>query len=282
MKRIVALFLIFLLFGCATSSNVKKEAKYSEFSSNLELINSNMDRGKYKKAIEIINFLIDNNLKDVRLYYDRGLCLSNLGLYVKAINDFDYVIKHSKDSALKSKAYISKGFCYNKLDNQNKAEYSFKESVKLDNNYLAFYSLGYLYMKKNQYVRAKIQFYRAISKNSQFVPSYIDLSKCFIELGEFKRAKQILLAAENFDSNNPEVCYNLGYVYNALDDYNLSILYYTKALNLTPMFAPAYINRGLVYLYLNKKDMACSDFKQACNLSFCDKLNSLKQIGVCQ
>jgi len=283
MKRIIAVFIVFLLFGCsANRSNIKNNISYKKFSSDFELINANMEQGKYKKAAEIITFLINNGIKDVRLYYDRGICLSNLKMYAKAMDDFKYIIKNAKDIEYESKAYTAMGYCYYMLYDEDNAIKSFNEAIKLNNNYLAFYSLGYIYMKHNKYIKAKIRFYRAIEENAQFTPSYIDLSKCYIKLGEFERAKETLLAAANLGEKDPELFYNLGYVYDNLNNYEMSILYYTKAIELTPLFAPAYVNRGLVYLYLNKKDKACSDFKQACNLSLCDKLESLKQIGVCQ
>ncbi len=283
MKRIAVLFLALFLFGCAANNkSLIKSPKYKEFANNLELINSNIEQGKYKKAIEIIDFLIGAGLKDVRLFYNRGICLSNTGLYSKAVDDFKYVIKNAENKQLKAKAYTAIGYCKYKLDDEDAAVLNFQKAIQIDKDYLAFYSLGYLYMNKQEYIKAKIRFYRSIEENPQFVPAYINLGKCYIKLGEFERAKDTLLAAANFDNSNPEVFYDLGYVYDTLNDYNMSILYYTKALDLTPMFAPAYINRGLVYLYINKKDKACRDFKQACNLSFCDKYKNLKQIGICQ
>lgn len=60
----------------------------------------------------------------------------------------------------------------------------------------------------------------------------------------------------------------------AINDFN-------KAIELDPMHADAYINRG-VTKYLGNLGEYCSDFKKACNLGDCGGLSWTKKNGLCK
>jgi lipoprotein NlpI len=62
----------------------------------------------------------------------------------------------------------------------------------------------------------------------------------------------------------------------------MAIRDYNKALSLNASYNLAYLNRGLAYHELNKDDLACLDFKKACELGDCDGISWAKKSGICK
>ncbi len=61
--------------------------------------------------------------------------------------------------------------------------------------------------------------------------------------------------------------YNRGVGYIQQEKYDLALAEFTKAINIDPRFAEAYLNRGLLYAVQGKPDLALSDYNQALNIN---------------
>ncbi|MFM6375379.1 MAG: tetratricopeptide repeat protein [Microcystis panniformis] len=61
--------------------------------------------------------------------------------------------------------------------------------------------------------------------------------------------------------------YNRGVGYIQQKKYDLALAEFTKALNIDPRYAEAYLNRGFLYEQQEKPDLALSDYNQAININ---------------
>ena len=57
--------------------------------------------------------------------------------------------------------------------------------------------------------------------------------------------------------------FNKGYDYDVKEDYENAVFAYTKAIELNPKDADAYINRGVIYHTQGKYDLAIADYTKA-------------------
>ena len=62
----------------------------------------------------------------------------------------------------------------------------------------------------------------------------------------------------------------------------MALLQSEMAIEINPKLAKAYNNRGLAYYYKGLNDKACSDFKLACELGFCEGYEFAKRKGGCE
>ena len=74
----------------------------------------------------------------------------------------------------------------------------------------------------------------------------------YFSLGKYSNAKELFLNAYDKNPNNPHVLNNLASVYTNLNDINLSIKYYKKAVELYPAFMDARINLAIIYFKNNQ------------------------------
>ena len=61
--------------------------------------------------------------------------------------------------------------------------------------------------------------------------------------------------------------YNRGVGYIQQEKYDLALAEFTKAINIDPRYAEAYLNRGFLYEQQEKPDLALSDYNQAININ---------------
>ena len=89
----------------------------------------------------------------------------------------------------------------------------------------------------------------------------------------------LLLAACTAWGQDAMHFFNLGM--NSSMAYN-KIQHFTKALELNPVYADAFSDRGVAYYYNDQFYKACSDWKRACELGLCANYEWAKINGVCK
>jgi tetratricopeptide (TPR) repeat protein len=82
-------------------------------------------------------------------------------------------------------------------------------------------------------------------------------------MGQNREAMEKFERAIKKDEKNFEAWYLKGNCEITLGDLHTAISDLSKAISLREDFAPAWYNRGLAYFYLDQRDEACADWKQA-------------------
>jgi len=130
-----------------------------------------------------------------------------------------------------------------------------------------FFNQALILKAKNLSVEAIESYLMAIKKNSSHLLSYLNLSSCYIEILEYKKAIHTLDQALNIHPLSSEIFYNLGlaHFYNAA--YDEAINYLSQTIKLFPEFYQAYNNRGLAFLKLFQFENALTDFNSVIKIN---------------
>lgn len=266
--------------------------------------------------IELVSqYLQSTQTPDNKAYWIRGLAFNALGKYALAVEDFqagydgsgsvskpsfqsvlgmayynlkdytaslDYTQRAIDASPRYAYPYYLQAICYEAIENYSQARSKATEYIALTEGK----GLGY-------YMRA---FY--LYKLSELEPALSDINRALqLEPNErsYKARKIAILSAlgrtsemhavaqtmvEDYDENNPSAYSNIGIEFFNARDYNLAVVFHSKALDLHVDRARAdqeykeahareiyniYVNRGLAYEYAEKYHEALSDYKAASN-----------------
>ncbi|MEO5571181.1 MAG: tetratricopeptide repeat protein [Bacteroidia bacterium] len=165
-----------------------------------------------------------------RAYGNRGLAYEKLNMHNEAISDYTEAVKLKPDEG---RTYYNRGLAYLRIKDNISALADFNMAAKIDSGQSLIYSS-----------RSQIKFML-----NDMEGTIADCKKC------------LELDSENID------CYNtLANVDFSKKDYISCEQHLTLALKHKPDFSIAFKNRGLLYLQLNRKADACSDFLNGANL----------------
>ena len=145
------------------------------------------------------------------------------------------------------------------------------KEFKENNEYMADFTsgrmnLGIMYGNVGDYGKAKINYQKAISTDSAFIPAKVNLALVHNALGENKEAISIY---ENIVQKNPEfeaVYFSLGLLFAEEKQYEKSVKYLELAAERTPGDDRVFYNLGLIYQQLNEHEKALVKLKQAHSL----------------
>ena len=102
------------------------------------------------------------------------------------------------------------------------------------------------------------------------------LSMVYNFTGYYAEALQHILTIEEEGKADPKWHYCLGYAYNGLGKQEEAISSFSKAIQVSPEYSPAYMLRGNIYFKLERYKEAIQDYEQTIKL---DPSNTDAQIG---
>ena len=147
-------------------------------------------------------------------------------------------------------------FCENNKRNQSienensiEADSLYQEAVKLLNSDKDPYAL------------------QLLSKALNLVPDNVlynlDRGVAHMNVMEYEKAKQDFLVVLSLDSLNVKAMFNLAVVLNNLEQFDDSIIYTNKAIQLNPQFCDLFLIRGESYLFKADTLQMCKDYTTA-------------------
>ena len=88
-------------------------------------------------------------------------------------------------------------------------------------------------------------------------------AKDLVYKNQFNEAIDLLNKSLEYNNKDPETYFILGTAYYGLKKPDDAFTYYSKAIEVDPGYAQAYVNRGRMYKDRKDNDRACSDWKKA-------------------
>ena len=167
------------------------------------------------------------------------------------------------------------------LDNgqYKKAESELLAVLDRDKNYNdALYSLGFLYIKTEEYQKAIEPFLTIVELNKdnplrlinrQLEAVYYYLGIAYHELGSYQEAIDSLNEALLIDKTDADAWYLLGNVYRDMEDYDSAIDSYKQSLRFVPEFKEVY--QELVVCYENSGNADLANYAKAM-VDYCNGL----------
>lgn len=158
----------------------------------------------YELALQYLNKAINENTKNYKGYYNRGLLYAQTNKMKEAISDFDNAISLNKYH----KAYIARANANYLMQNYKAAISDAKEVLKLDNqNYKALVVLANSYDDLNQLNEAMDYYNKAIYVNEKDPTIYLRRAILFGKLQQFDRCIFDLDKCISLNSNYGEAFY---------------------------------------------------------------------------
>ena len=181
----------------------------------------------FKKAIEI-----DEN--DATSYFYLANCLSRVGQKEEAIKSFERVLELRPNylDAYKSLAMIYVEF--NQLDSALELLEGVLENNEIEKDYSIYYILATCNMLKKDNINAIKYLELALEMDGEHLSIMNSLSSCYMNIGEFEKAKNVLERAFALDENNVLTTYNLGILNQALENYPQALKYFQISYQLEP------------------------------------------------
>ncbi len=199
---------------------------------NLALCEVNLDNpieaiALFKKAVEL-----DEN--DATSYFYLANCLSRVGQKEEAIKNFERVLELRPNylDAYKSLAMIYVEF--NQLDSALELLESVLENNEIEKDYSVYYILATCNMLKKDNINAIKYLELALEMDDEHLSIMNSLSSCYMNIGEFEKAKNVLERAFSLDENNVLTAYNLGVLNQALENYPQALKYFQISYQLEP------------------------------------------------
>ncbi len=133
--------------------------------------------------------------------------------------------------------------------------------------YVDFHT-GLTYGRKKEYSKAIEHFSKAIERNPQMFPAYVNRGIAYRFMGNYISAIRDHEKAIELNPNSPQAYNSKGVTYRQQGRYELAIQDFTKAIELNSDYGTAYGNRGLSSLFLGDWGNGESDLSRAQSLGF--------------
>ncbi len=98
---------------------------------------------------------------DLDVFYDRALAASELGYFIEAQKDLDYIIERN---SIDSDTYYMKAHLYEKTGNWNNSLQFVDSALKYDDNQDYYLLKGRLYLRQNAYIKALDNYTKAFER----------------------------------------------------------------------------------------------------------------------
>ncbi|TGL52862.1 tetratricopeptide repeat protein [Leptospira meyeri] len=238
---------------------------------------------------------------DVTLTYNLAISYLKQGNIAEAISEFQKVVQTAPNSQTAVLSYGHLGTIFYQREDYDRAEFYFREVIRLKtNDAKSYYNLGLVYLKKKVPEEAAKYFQKALDSNANEPEVYRYIADAFLSMGQTNMAitalkKALLLKPSDVDSlfalselyykkgelveaeslfrriirltpgdTYSETAYvNLGIILDEMERYSESITSFEGALALNPKNQSAYYNLGLAYLHAGKPTMAIESLRKS-------------------
>jgi tetratricopeptide (TPR) repeat protein len=267
----------------------------------LEYVEGLIDTGKYEKAIDFLNEIIDAE-RNIKAYQIRGFAYYCMHDYESAIPDLQYVVENDESSDLanyylsqiyslkadfiKAKEYIEKATAIDQENIEFLGDYvaieqslkNFTHSIELcdrilsdtpDSNF-ALNARGYANMRLGNVDLAINDFTQAVKESPMDFVGWNNLGIAFLKKGEREIAFKHFQTSLRQNPMNPEAYNYIGFLNYERGDMDKALQYINRAIELDPSNSNTLKNRALVFLSRNETEKAKADLLMAKELGYAD------------
>ena len=194
---------------------------------------------------------------------------NNLGVVLNDSNKPDeaavYLKKALRINPDYPEAYNNLGNSFKELDEIDQSVESYKNAIKLNPNYIDPYTnLAIIHASKNENEKAEYYFEKALEISPENLNTLIPFGDFLVATQRFFEAKGVLKKCQLLAPKKSEVFNLLGQVYQR-ENFEKSLEFYNKALDLTTEKESIQNNIGALYFEFNKVKKAIDYFNKIAN-----------------
>ncbi len=220
-------FLIIMMFSCAPKVQEEKLPQNSEYYYKIGL--SYLNSGNNSQALYYLNKAYKISPEDPEILNAVGIAYSNVGELEKAKDFFLKAIEKNPDRA---ETYTNLGALLAKQKKYDKALWYFKKAAE-NPSYMkkdiAYYNIALIYDHMGNLKLYEEYLKKAISYNAFLLPAYISLGNLYLDQERYQDALSVYLTAKDKGLVSPLINIGLSKVYLHLKDYEKAKEYLHKA-----------------------------------------------------
>lgn len=221
-----------------------------------------IEKGEYAKAKELLTDITDKNDKDTDALKLIALCEVNVENYDKARYILEDVIKYKQDDAI---CWYYLGCCYDNLGQLTEAKHAYTTVIKLRPEYVDVYkSMAIVQIKANEpkkaieYIEQGLKY----ADKNDYAFYYIAGTAC-MAAQDFEGSIEYIEKAIELDPQNVQLYNNLGTAYLTTGKLEKALEVYQKSIELQPSDSLAYFNIASIYQMQEQHEQACEYFAKA-------------------
>jgi tetratricopeptide (TPR) repeat protein len=152
-------------------------------------------------------------------------------------------------------------------ENLEEAKHWANKALEFNNqNYRAYYELGYIDAKKGDRTAAIADYQKAIVIQPDFAPLRRDLGMIYFQEQNFAEAAKQLAKAIDLGVDDSKLHNFLGIAYSRIGQLQKAVASYQRALKLEPNRAEIHLNLAYAYQRLGQAVSAQKEYEEACRL----------------
>tara|TARA_X000000368_G_C23027414_1_gene710890 strand:+ start:78 stop:1889 length:1812 start_codon:yes stop_codon:yes gene_type:complete len=246
--------------GILTLKAKKNEVPLS--SKDLQAAVSFATNGEIKKAIDVVEPLIEMYPNEAILYNIRAVCNKAKQNYPSAIDDFNKATSLKPDYA---EAYYNLGVTLREMDDFDNAIKAYQNALVCNNNYPnAHNNLGQIFLVKGKFDYAIDHLEWSVALKPEFAEAHNNLGNAYLGLNKVHDAINSFKKAIELNPTFAIATNNLGISYLRLGEINLAKENFENAILIKPDYATAHHNLSGVKTYTSN-DLQISQMKSIIN-----------------
>lgn len=188
-----------------------------------------------------------------------GVALFQHGYYEQAEDSFQQVVVTRPNDP---DAYYNLGTLNLRRNNFDQARSYLNRALQLKSNYPeAWNNLGMMAAQQGNANEAVQDFQQALQLRPDYATALLNLGNLYRHAGAFPQAETALKQALTLQPDDAEVQYSLGMLYAQQNQLQTATGYLQQAIALRPVYPEAINNLGIVYVRLQQPDLAEQQFK---------------------
>ena len=226
-----------------------------------DTMNNCVESENYIDGIYFIDRLLEVSPYNSDFWYKKGILLNIDNKFEEAIQCFNKAISLNPGDV---EIYLDKSIAEEGLELIDEAVKSLKTVLEMDiTNDEAYYNLGMIAFKENNFIRAKECFLKTITLNKEYKEVYFDLASCSEVLHEFEDAINFIDKYLEKYPYNENAWYNRGVFLSALKRKEEAISSLDFALAINDDFPQAWFNKGILVAELGQLHLALECFQNS-------------------
>jgi tetratricopeptide (TPR) repeat protein len=172
----------------------------------------------------------------------------------------------------KAKEFYRTAMAYKEKEMFTEALITFNKAIRVDNTFdSAYVEAGNLYLRTNSFDTARMNFRKAVELSPKMVSANLALAKLYRDyIPNYDSSIYLYNVALKADSLNKEIYHGLAWCYNAKQEYEKSIPYSVRALEIDNGYRKAYGELGHSFAKLKWYAQAVEQFKKNLAISVVD------------
>jgi tetratricopeptide (TPR) repeat protein len=197
------------------------------------------------RCIRFLTDFLDQHPYSVTAWFNLGVTYSNLELFEKALDAYDYVLAIDETF---SSAYFNKANCYANLGNYPKAIETYRETIFYEEpEPVTYYYIAECYEKLKDFNSSITYYQKATDLDPEFADAWLGIGISHDELGKPQEALPFILKALQLSPTVPEYWFIYGDIQIKLSRIEEGIAAYRKVTELDPDDADIWLDLSVVY-----------------------------------